>query len=100
MKSIVIAVAAAVALAAANAAGAAEPEDSLKAGGCLTCHDMKAKKVGPAFEDIAKKAPPKGAARDEYEAKLVDKVANAKGHAKVKPGKEEVAKLIHQIVDK
>ena len=100
MKSIVIAVAAAVALAAGATVSAAEPEDSLKANGCMTCHDMKAKKVGPAFEDVAKKAPAKGAARDEYEAKLVDKVANAKGHAKVKASKEDVAKMIHEVVDK
>jgi len=99
MKSIVLAVAAAVVLTAAGAASAGEPEDSLKASGCLGCHDMKTKKVGPAFADVAKKAPAKGAARDEYEAKLVDKVANGKGHMKPKVGKDEVAKLIHEIVE-
>ncbi len=100
MKSMMIAAAAALAMAAAGSAFAADADDMLKANGCLNCHDMNTKKVGPAFKDVASKAPAKGAERDAYEAKLVDKVSGAKGHPSVKAKKEDVAKMVHAIVDK
>jgi cytochrome c len=100
MKSMIIAAAAALAMTAAGSAFAAEGEDMLKANGCLNCHDMNTKKVGPAFADVAKKAPAKGKERDAYEAKLVEKVAGGKGHPAVKAKQEDVAKMVHAIVDK
>jgi cytochrome c len=33
----------------------ADAEDLAKAKGCYACHDVNAKKVGPAFKDVAKK---------------------------------------------
>lgn len=54
------------------AAGIAHAEDQLAlatAKGCMACHDVGAKKVGPAYKDVAKKY-----AGKDVEAKLVKKV--------------------------
>lgn len=53
MKTILV-----TALLAASATGsavAAEPLDIAKKANCLACHDVNAKKVGPAWKDVAKK---------------------------------------------
>jgi len=53
----VIAASAAVALGqpAAWAADAKMAQDEMKEHGCLKCHDMDKKKVGPAFKDVSGK---------------------------------------------
>ena len=54
MKTILLVVAAAGLL--ASGMGYAEPgADVLKAKGCLGCHDIDKKKVGPAYKDVAAK---------------------------------------------
>ena len=53
--------------------------DVLKDKGCLNCHAMDKKKVGPSFQDIAAKYKGKGA-----EGQLVEKLKSGKGHMKVK----------------
>ena len=38
------------------AAGTASAQEALaKSSGCMNCHDVAAKKIGPAFKDIAAK---------------------------------------------
>jgi cytochrome c len=59
-----------LAVAAALAAGAAQAQDVLKARGCLNCHEMDKKKVGPAFKDVAAKYQGKKGAEGELVAKL------------------------------
>jgi cytochrome c len=47
----------AIALSALLFAGAASADEALaKKNGCVACHDMSAKKVGPTWKDIAAKA--------------------------------------------
>lgn len=76
MKTLLIAAAAAAGL----ASGAVIAQsDVLKAQGCLGCHDMDKKKVGPAFKDVAAKY--KG---DKSKAgDIVTKMKDGKGHPKV-----------------
>ena len=52
-------------------AGAARADLALAtAKGCMACHDIGAKKVGPAYKDVAKKY----AGQKDADAKLVKKV--------------------------
>jgi len=66
-------------LAFAVMAAPAAKADVLKDKGCLNCHAMDKKKVGPSFKDIAAKYKGKGA-----EGQLVEKLKTGKGHTKVK----------------
>jgi len=52
MKSVVIVAAAVLAL---SAGMASANEDMAKKNGCLGCHQVAKKVVGPAFQDVAKK---------------------------------------------
>jgi cytochrome c len=80
MKSLAIGVVAAAALTAAGIALAAGGEEIAKSSGCLNCHAVDTKKVGPAFKDVAAKY--KGKA--DAEAMLTAKLSGAKGHPEVK----------------
>ena len=77
MKTLLMAVAAAGALVLASQAGAAVNADAAKAlaqkSGCLACHAVDHKILGPAYKDVAAK----------YKG---DKTAEAKLIAKVKAG--------------
>lgn len=77
MRAMLIALAAATVVA-AGTAQAQSGADVAKAKGCLNCHDVAKKKVGPAFKDVAAKYKGKGA-----EASLVAKIRDGKGHPKV-----------------
>ena len=56
MRKILIATAAgAAALMFQPVARAADPQAELKDHGCLACHDIDKKKVGPAYKDVAAK---------------------------------------------
>lgn len=92
MKGIIIAAVAAGAFAASGAALA--QEDLAKASGCLNCHSVDAKKIGPAFKDVAAKF--KGQAGAE--AKLVAQITGAKGHPAVKASSEDVTKLVKWVL--
>ena len=54
MRTVVLAMAVAGALA-AGAANAQSGADVVKSKGCVNCHEMDKKKVGPSFKDIAAK---------------------------------------------
>jgi len=74
MKKIVATSLIALFATAAQAANAADPAELAKAKGCLNCHSVDAKIVGPAYKDVAKhyaKADPKAT-----EDQLVKKVLN------------------------
>lgn len=74
MKSLLIAAAAASTLLLAGQASAADPAEALaQKSGCLACHQVATKVLGPAYKDVAAK----------YKG---DKTAEAKLIAKVKAG--------------
>jgi len=92
MKSIVIAAVVAIGM---TAAGTASAQEALaKSSGCLTCHDIATKKVGPAFKDVAAKY--KGKA--DAEATLVAKVSGAKDHPKVTAPEGDVKGVVKWVL--
>ena len=93
MKSMMMMVA--LAAAALALSGTASAQEALaKSSGCLNCHSVDAKKMGPAFKDVAAKY--KGKA--DAEAMLVTKVSTAKGHPEVKAKPEDVTTLVKWIL--
>jgi cytochrome c len=83
-----------VAAAGAIAAGVALAQsgaDVVKAKGCLTCHAVGEKKVGPSFKDIAAKNPGKSAA-------LVAKVKEGQGHPKVAASDAELKAAVDYVL--
>ena len=61
----------------------AQSGDVLKDKGCLNCHDLEKKKVGPAFKEVAAKRAGKS---DEIVAKLKE----GKGHPKVSANEPDI----------
>ena len=68
--------------------------DLAKSSGCMKCHDMEKKKMGPSFKDIA--AAHKGKAADE--ATVVAKLMAGKDHAPVKASEADVKTLTKWIL--
>jgi len=92
MKLIAMAVVASIAL---GMAGAASAQEALaKSSGCLNCHAVDAKKMGPAFKEVAAKY--KGKA--DAEATLSAKISGAKGHPAVKASEDEVKALVKWVL--
>ena len=92
MKSIVIA---AVLVAGMAATGAASAQEALaKSSGCMNCHDIATKKMGPAFKEVASKN--KGKA--DAEAKLVERVSGAKDHPKVTASEADVKGIVKWVL--
>ncbi len=89
MKALLIGIAAAAALVAGTAQAAAD----LKANGCLGCHDMDKKKVGPSMKDIAAKH-----AGKNDQAALVAKLKDGKGHKKVAASDDDLKSLVDQVL--
>ena len=74
-----------------GAAGAAQASAELaQKSGCMNCHAVDTKKMGPSFKDIAKKY--KGQA--SAEADLVTKLKTGKGHPAVKTSDEDTKALV------
>lgn len=100
MKAIYVSLLAAAGVISAGAAQAADETELAKSKGCLACHAVDKKVVGPAYKDVAKKY----TAKDE--AMLAEKVIKGgKGvwgpvpmppNATVKP--EEATKLVKWIL--
>jgi cytochrome c len=80
-----------IAMLAAGAAGAQSGADVVKAKGCLNCHDVDKKKVGPSFKDIAAKR--KGA-----QAELVAKLKDGKGHPKIAASDAEIKAAVQHVL--
>jgi cytochrome c len=83
-----------MALAAAGTASAQDQSALAKSSGCLNCHAVDTKKMGPAFKDVAAKY--KGKA--DAEATLAAKVSGAKGHPEVKASPDDVKTLVKWVL--
>ena len=92
MKSIVMVAVVAAGLAASGAATASEA--LAKSSGCMTCHDLATKKMGPSFKDIAAKY--KGKA--DAEATLVANLKAAKGHPAVRSSEADTVTLVKWVL--
>ena len=93
MKSLLIVVAVSAGLASGMVL-AQSGADVLKAKGCLNCHDMQKKKVGPSFKDIAAKH--KG---DKSQAPaIVEKIKGGKGHPKVAASDAELKAAVETVL--
>ena len=64
--------------------------DVVKAKGCLNCHAVDTKKVGPSFKDIAAKKPDAAAA--------VAKLKDGKGHPKVNASDAELKAAVGYVL--
>jgi cytochrome c len=85
MRTVLVVLAAAGALA-AGVGFAQSGADVAKAKGCLNCHDVDKKKVGPSFKDLtAKYKDDKDAA-----ARITAKIKDGKGHAKAAATDDEL----------
>lgn len=92
MKAMMIA---AVAAAGVLAAGSASASEALaKSSGCLTCHAIDTKKMGPSFKEVAAKYKGNAAA----EGKLVQALSTAKGHPEVKAKGDDVKTLVKWVL--
>jgi cytochrome c len=92
MKSMLIA---AAALAAMTMAGAANAQaEAAQAGGCMNCHAVDTKKMGPSFKDVAAKY--KGKA--DAQATITKKLADGAGHPKVKPTGAELDGIVKWVL--
>ena len=93
MKSILIAVAVGAGIASGAVLAQSGP-DVLKSKGCLGCHDMEKKKVGPAFKDVAAKY--KG---DKAKApELAAKIQSGKGHPKINASEAEIKAAVETVL--
>ena len=91
MKSILLGLTVAGSMIMAGAANAADAgADLAKAKGCVNCHAVAEKKVGPAVRDIAAKF--KG--NKDAEALLTAKLKDGKGHMKVAASDAELKTLV------
>jgi cytochrome c len=68
--------------------------DVLKAKGCLNCHDMDKKKVGPSYKDVAAKYKGKQGAEGE----LVAKLKEGKAHPKVAASDAELQAAVRHVL--
>lgn len=78
----------------AGAVQAQTGADVLKAKGCLGCHEMDKKKVGPAYKDVAAKY--KG--NKDAEGMLVGKLKEGKGHPKVAATDAELKAAVQHVL--
>ena len=77
--------------------GAALAQDGAalaKSSGCMNCHSVDAKKMGPSFKDTAAKY--KGKA--DAEATITAKLAGKKGHPEVKAEGADLAAIVKWIL--
>jgi cytochrome c len=92
MKMIALTLAASITLVATGSASAQEA--LAKSSGCLNCHAVDTKKVGPSFKDVAAKY--KG--KTDAEATLVAAVSQGKGHPAVKASPDDVKSLVKWVL--
>jgi len=81
-------------LLAAGAVMAQSGPDVVKAKGCLNCHALDVKKVGPAYKDVAAKY--KGNAGAE--ATLIAKLKEGKNHPKIAASDAELKAAIGYVL--
>ena len=78
----------------ASGTSAQSGAELLTAKGCLGCHDVEVKKVGPALKDVAAKY--KG--DKQAEAKLVAALKEGKGHPKVAASDAELKTAVGHVL--
>ena len=93
MKTILMTGATVIALAMAGGAQA-QADALMKANGCMNCHAVDTKKVGPAFKDIAAKF--KGKA--DAEKTLVAQLKDGKGHPAVKASEADIGTMVKFVL--
>ena len=93
MRAIVFVVTAAAALA-AGVSFAQSGADVLKAKGCLNCHEMDKKKVGPGYNEVAAKYKGDKAAP----GMLVGKLKEGKGHLKIEASDAELKAAVGTVL--
>jgi cytochrome c len=74
----------------AGAVMAQSGAEVVKSKGCMNCHAVDTKKVGPSFKDIAAKKPDAAAA--------TAKIKDAKGHPKVTASEAEIKAAVSYIL--
>ncbi len=87
MKLIGIAMVAAVGLAAAGIAQAQDGAALAQKSGCMTCHAVDTKKMGPAFKDVAAKF------KGKSDADVVAAIKALKPHASTKASDDDLKAL-------
>jgi len=92
MKMSIVLVAAAALLGTGLAYG--QGADVLKAKGCVNCHALDTKKVGPSQKDIAAKYKDNKSA----DADLVAKLKSGKGHPKVSGSDADIKAAVDAIL--
>lgn len=90
VKAIVL-VAAATGVLATGFGFAQSGADVVKAKGCMNCHDVDKKKVGPSFKDIA-------ASRKGAEADIIAKLKDGKGHPKAAASDAEIKAAVQHVL--
>ncbi len=75
---------------AAAAVFAQSGADVVKAKGCLNCHAVDTKKMGPSFKDIAAKKPDAAA--------VVAKLKDGKGHVKITASDAELNSAVSYVL--
>jgi len=78
----------------AAGAYAADGADVAKAKGCLNCHAVDTKKVGPAYKDVAAKYKD----NKNAEADLTAKLKSGKGHPKVSASDDELKTVLGWVL--
>jgi len=91
LKSIVIAAVLATGMLATGAVCADSGEELAKSSGCLMCHAVDTKKVGPAYKEVAKKF--KGKPR----ADAIAAMRAAPVHASLKVSDKDLSEIIEWI---
>jgi cytochrome c len=81
-------------LLAAGAVMAQSGPDVVKAKGCLNCHALDVKKVGPAYKEVAAKYKGNAAA----EGNLVAKLKEGKNHPKIAASDAELKAAIGYVL--
>ena len=93
MKATLLIVAAAGMLA-ASGVNAQSGAEVVKAKGCLGCHEMDKKKVGPGFKDVAAKYKDSKTAAADLGAKLKE----GKGHMKIAASDAELKAALEYVL--
>ena len=78
----------------AGAAFAQSGADVVKSKGCLNCHAVDQKKMGPAYKDVAAKYKGDKGAADTLAAKLKD----GKGHPKIAASDAEIKAAVEYVL--
>ena len=92
MKAIAIAVVLASGMLVTGAAQADSGEDLAKSSGCLNCHAIDTKKIGPAYKDVAKKF------KGKSQSDAVAAMRAASVHASLKVSDKDLKEIMEWIL--